>query len=436
MGLEDEIIINGEVYVRKTPSQGTHGQGVSSASAVVSLQEKLNRKKLEEENAQDDSPDGGIMSVQMIKQKMRLVTNDRVSNGVEIGMEPIVEDNASVASPPSPSPPAPPPMVYSNNNFMKRNVKVKEWNNFSIRDSEEEVAETVIDNSMSSSTPADDDLVTIRSKSNSGHASSFQSTAHLAAKQSEAVDTLKKKLEQKKQTTKQESSSIGGGSSIVTNGFNSTSSDVNVFQAGFGRNEIFSMNNQGQASTSTPNRNDWRENNGVTSSMVNINVTNSTPNAKITFSSFDKSKEDYMRQFSEKTRPVSESSPIKAELESIISNKVQETSDKPIVITSRTKEDDDEAQKAAVKAIEIAFMKKKASQEKEETIVKSPPVETETPPVPASRQSIRKKQTPSSSVEYKEVKKTSSGTGGPNITFVNVNNSQTDYSKLTKIGHQ
>lgn len=60
-------------------------------------------------------------------------------------MEPIVEDNASVASPPSPSPPPPPPMVYSNNNFMKRNVKVKEWNNFSIRDSEEEVVETVID---------------------------------------------------------------------------------------------------------------------------------------------------------------------------------------------------------------------------------------------------------------------------------------------------
>ena len=69
--LEDEIIINGEVYVRKTLSQGTHGQGVSSASAVVSLQEKLNRKRLEEENAQDDSPDGGVMSVQMIKQKMR-----------------------------------------------------------------------------------------------------------------------------------------------------------------------------------------------------------------------------------------------------------------------------------------------------------------------------------------------------------------------------
>ena len=94
------------------------------------------------------------------------------------------------------------------------------------------------------------------------------------------------------------------------------------------------------------------------------------------------------------TRPVSESSPIKAELESIISNKAQETSNKPIVISGRTKEDDDEAQKAAVKAIEIAFMKKKATQEKEEIIEKSAPVETETPPIPASRQSIRKKQTP------------------------------------------
>ena len=91
------------------------------------------------------------------------------------------------------------------------------------------------------------------------------------------------------------------------------------------------------------------------------------------------------------TRPVSESSPIKRELESIISNKVQETSDKPVVITGRTKEDDDEAQKAAVKAIELAFMKKKATQE---TIEKSAPIETETPPIPASRQSIRKKQAP------------------------------------------
>ena len=69
--LEDEIIINGEVYVRKNPSPGSQGHGVSSASAVVSLQDKLTRKKLEEDNVQDDLPDAGIMSVQMIKQKLR-----------------------------------------------------------------------------------------------------------------------------------------------------------------------------------------------------------------------------------------------------------------------------------------------------------------------------------------------------------------------------
>ena len=37
-----------------------------------------------------------------------------------------------------------------------------------------------------------------------------------------------------------------------------------------------------------------------TAGMVNVESTNSASNAKITFSSFDKSKEDYMRQFSEK----------------------------------------------------------------------------------------------------------------------------------------
>ena len=61
------------------------------------------------------------------------------------------------------------------------------------------------------------------------------------------------------------------------------------------------MRNQGQASTPVaPNNNDWRESTEVTSSMVNITAANTSPNAKITFSSFDKSKEDYMRQFSEK----------------------------------------------------------------------------------------------------------------------------------------
>ena len=66
------------------------------------------------------------------------------------------------------------------------------------------------------------------------------------------------------------------------------------------------MKNQGQAATPTARNNDWRESNGVTSSMVNITAANTTPNTKITFSSFDKSKEDYMRQFSEKVNILQE----------------------------------------------------------------------------------------------------------------------------------
>ena len=39
------------------------------------------------------------------------------------------------------------------------------------------------------------------------------------------------------------------------------------------------------------------------STMVNVTTTtNSTPNTKIVFQSFDKSKEDYLRQFSEKVK--------------------------------------------------------------------------------------------------------------------------------------
>ena len=41
-----------------------------------------------------------------------------------------------------------------------------------------------------------------------------------------------------------------------------------------------------------------------TAGMVNVKSTNSASNAKITFSSFDKSKEDYMRQFSEKVNSL------------------------------------------------------------------------------------------------------------------------------------
>merc|ERR1712106_328733 len=85
----------------------------------------------------------------------------------------------------------------------------------------------------------------------------------------------------------------------------------------------------------------------------------------ISFSSFDKSKEDYMGQFSEKTRPISEASPIEAQLESIISGKVQgnattqENKEKDIVFTTQSKEDEGKAKQAAVKSMELAFLRKK-----------------------------------------------------------------------------
>ena len=70
------------------------------------------------------------------------------------------------------------------------------------------------------------------------------------------------------------------------------------------------MRNQGQNTTRTPQgANDSRNGNisltedeEAMPGMVNVTSPNSAPNAKITFGSFDKSKEDYLRQFSEKVK--------------------------------------------------------------------------------------------------------------------------------------
>ena len=105
---------------------------------------------------------------------------------------------------------------------------------------------------------------------------------------------------------------------------------------------------------------------------------------------------------------MSESSPIKAELETIIGQKtgsLQRTSVKPIVITTKAvkeeqvaeemapaSEEEAEAQKAAVKAIEVAFMKKRmasnAGAPKE--VASQESVESEAP-VPATRRSIKRR---------------------------------------------
>ena len=75
--------------------------------------------------------------------------------------------------------------------------------------------------------------------------------------------------------------------------------------------QVFSMRNQGQNAARSPQgSNDLRDGNisisgdeeAVSGGMINVTSPTSTPNAKITFGNFDKSKEDYLRQFSEKVK--------------------------------------------------------------------------------------------------------------------------------------
>ena len=65
--------------------------------------------------------------------------------------------------------------------------------------------------------------------------------------------------------------------------------------------------------------------------------------------------------------------------------------EKDILITGRTEEDDVKAQKAAARAIEMAFLKKKQL-ENDEEMKKSEPesVLEESAPIPAKRQSVKK----------------------------------------------
>ena len=80
-------------------------------------------------------------------------------------------------------------------------------------------------------------------------------------------------------------------------------------------------------------------------------------------------------------------------METILNNKIQESGlkeEKKIVITGRSQEDDLNAQKAAARALEMAFLRKKevAKEEKEEKEVVEE-VE-EAVPIPAKRQSVKK----------------------------------------------
>ena len=83
-------------------------------------------------------------------------------------------------------------------------------------------------------------------------------------------------------------------------------------------------------------------------------------------------------------------------METILNNKIQESGlkeEKKIVITGRSQEDDLNAQMAAARALEMAFLRKKevAKEEKEEKEVVDEVEEVEEAvPIPAKRQSVKK----------------------------------------------
>merc|ERR1719234_2852033 len=166
----------------------------------------------------------------------------------------------------------------------------------------------------------------------------------------------------------------------------------------------------------------------------------------------DRGREDYISQFSEKSRPISEASPIKAELESIYNNgqlskgsaspPLAETQAAPVAETKGdgsdgkeivfTTEEEEQAKKAAVKAMEAAFAKKKqrAEEEKAKREAEEEMVD-ENPPVPVTRTSIKKK------TEYVAVgMKPSAGDAKPSIKIGDFSSSATDYTSLSNTNPQ
>ena len=156
------------------------------------------------------------------------------------------------------------------------------------------------------------------------------------------------------------------------------------------------------------------------------------------------------------TRPISEASPIKAELESIYNNgqvskssvgsaspPVAETSTAPAAAAADTAgggsdgkeivfttKEEEQAKKAAVKAMEAAFAKKKKRAEEEEKAKREAEEETaENPPVPVQRTSIKKK------TEYIAVRP-SAGETKPSIKIGDFSSSATDYTSLSNSNPQ
>ena len=109
---------------------------------------------------------------------------------VEVGQEPSVQEPAPRSPPPTPPAPAPAQVApqQRNNHFLKRNVRVKEWGSFAIRDSwdsEGQAASSQVQEESTTTSPAPEPAP----------APAPGPHPDLAAKQSEVVDTLKRKLQ-------------------------------------------------------------------------------------------------------------------------------------------------------------------------------------------------------------------------------------------------
>merc|ERR1719278_412228 len=262
--------------------------------------------------------------------------------------------------------PSPPP-IAANNVFMKRKIKVRDWASFSTSTMERKTSSDEpppLWEKEKEETPAE-----VPETRKDGKARPAQ--RELLAKQAAAVDTLKKKLEMKKALNQEEAKvSPRWGTGVELRSAGGPWSE----QQRRTNSEVFGPTVKEEAVQGVAS-------NGTSSGMV-IVTPSGTPKARISMSSMDRGREDYINQFSERTRPISEASPIKAELESIYNNghvsvpppvvetqaaHVAETNGdgsdgKEIVFTT---EEEEQAKKAAVKAMEAAFAKKKKRAEEE-----------------------------------------------------------------------
>eukprot|EP00090_Calanus_glacialis_P044778 TRINITY_DN8023_c0_g1_i4.p1 TRINITY_DN8023_c0_g1~~TRINITY_DN8023_c0_g1_i4.p1 ORF type:complete len:984 (-),score=275.70 TRINITY_DN8023_c0_g1_i4:1081-3648(-) len=210
--VDDEIVINGEVYVRKSSSV--------ISSSIDNIQEKLERKNAENmiRNGSDirqDDTDGFPMSVPLLKQKLRNASIGRVSNGVEIGMEPVqsgvfvdstVQENVMEEEHQETA-------QQRNNTFMTRNVKVREWSAVSRENvNGEEGLQT--------------DMVAQKEEKKMS-----MTNTNIIAKEAEAVDTLRRKLEMRKLESKQET--FGSNHGVVLR-----KNEKSVFQNGYDEYEV------------------------------------------------------------------------------------------------------------------------------------------------------------------------------------------------------